>query len=60
MEEPLRVLIVERRHADLCIAGHLLTDYDLDFSWQCVASPLTVPVRVFPPSRIAVGESLAQ
>jgi EAL domain-containing protein (putative c-di-GMP-specific phosphodiesterase class I)/PAS domain-containing protein len=40
MEEPLRVFIVEHRHADLCIAGHLLTDYDLDFSWQCVASPL--------------------
>jgi CheY-like chemotaxis protein len=40
MEEPLRILVVEYRHADRCIAEQLLTDYDLDFSWQCVASPL--------------------
>jgi EAL domain-containing protein (putative c-di-GMP-specific phosphodiesterase class I) len=40
MEEPLRVLVVEHRHASRWIAEHLLTDYDLDFSWQCVASPL--------------------
>jgi EAL domain-containing protein (putative c-di-GMP-specific phosphodiesterase class I) len=39
MEEPLRVLIVEH-HADRCVVEHLLRDYDLDFSWQCVASPL--------------------
>jgi EAL domain-containing protein (putative c-di-GMP-specific phosphodiesterase class I)/PAS domain-containing protein len=40
MEEPLRILVVEYRHADRWIAEQLLTDYDLDFSWQCVASPL--------------------
>jgi EAL domain-containing protein (putative c-di-GMP-specific phosphodiesterase class I)/PAS domain-containing protein len=40
MEEPLRVLVVEHHHADRRVAEHLLRDYDLDFSWQCVASPL--------------------
>ena len=40
MDAPLRVLVVEHRHADRRIAEQLLTDYDLDFSWQRVASPL--------------------
>jgi EAL domain-containing protein (putative c-di-GMP-specific phosphodiesterase class I)/CheY-like chemotaxis protein len=40
MDAPLRVLVVEHDHARRCVAGHLLIDYDLDFSWQCVASPL--------------------
>ncbi|GEM_PF-2586872 len=38
MEEPLRVLVVEHRHADQKIAKQLLTDYNLDFSWGSVAS----------------------
>ena len=40
MEEPLRVLVVEHHDADGCVAEHLLRDYDLDFTWQSVASPL--------------------
>jgi EAL domain-containing protein (putative c-di-GMP-specific phosphodiesterase class I)/CheY-like chemotaxis protein len=39
MEDPLRVLIVDHHLEDRRIAEHLLTDYDLDFSWRCVASP---------------------
>jgi hypothetical protein len=63
MDDPLRVLVVERRHADRWIAQVLLSNYDLDFSWQCVASPLELrpsPSPVFRPSGIAVGESLVQ
>ena len=40
MAAPLRVLVVEHDHAYRCVAGRLLTDYDLNFTWQCVASPL--------------------
>jgi EAL domain-containing protein (putative c-di-GMP-specific phosphodiesterase class I) len=40
MDAPLKVLVVEHDHAHRCVAGHLLTDYDLNFTWQCVASPL--------------------
>ena len=40
MEDPMRVLVVEHRHADRGIAEQMLADYDLDFSWQCVESPL--------------------
>jgi EAL domain-containing protein (putative c-di-GMP-specific phosphodiesterase class I)/PAS domain-containing protein len=40
MEEPLRVLVVEHRHADRAVAEHLLRDYEFDFAWQSVASPL--------------------
>src|SRR5271154_7106861 len=39
MENPVRVLVVEHRYADRSIAGQLLMDHDLDFRWQCVASP---------------------
>lgn len=39
MENPVRVLIVEHRYANRSIAEQLLTDHDLDFRWQCVASP---------------------
>src|SRR5579863_7872642 len=38
MEDSVRVLVVEHRHADHRIAKQLLTDYDLDFSWRSVAS----------------------
>jgi EAL domain-containing protein (putative c-di-GMP-specific phosphodiesterase class I) len=40
MERPLRVLVVEHDHANRCVAEHLLRDYDLDFTWLSVASPL--------------------
>jgi EAL domain-containing protein (putative c-di-GMP-specific phosphodiesterase class I) len=40
MEDPMRVLVVEHRHADHGIAEQMLTDYDLDFSWQSVESTL--------------------
>ena len=40
MEDPMRVLVVEHRQADSWIAAQLLADYALDFSWQCVESPL--------------------
>jgi EAL domain-containing protein (putative c-di-GMP-specific phosphodiesterase class I)/PAS domain-containing protein len=40
MEEPLRVLVVEHEHADRCVADYLLREYDLDFTWQSVASPV--------------------
>jgi EAL domain-containing protein (putative c-di-GMP-specific phosphodiesterase class I)/PAS domain-containing protein len=40
MDAPLRVLVVEHHHARRCVAGQLLIDYDLDFSWRCVGSPL--------------------
>jgi EAL domain-containing protein (putative c-di-GMP-specific phosphodiesterase class I)/PAS domain-containing protein len=39
MQEPLRVVFVEHRHADHGIAAQLLRDYHLDFSWQCVGLP---------------------
>src|ERR1700690_160342 len=40
MQEPLRVVFVERRDAEHGIAAQLLTDSNLDFSWQRAASPL--------------------
>jgi EAL domain-containing protein (putative c-di-GMP-specific phosphodiesterase class I) len=40
MQAQMRVLVVEHRHSDHGIAEQLLADYDLDFSSQCVASPL--------------------
>jgi EAL domain-containing protein (putative c-di-GMP-specific phosphodiesterase class I)/PAS domain-containing protein len=40
METPMRVLVVEHRHANCRIAEQLLADYELDFTWQCVESPL--------------------
>lgn len=40
MENPMKVLVVEHRQADCRIAEQLLADYELDFSWQCVESPL--------------------
>lgn len=39
MEEPLRVLLVEKSQSRRGIAAELLADYDLDFGWVCVASP---------------------
>jgi EAL domain-containing protein (putative c-di-GMP-specific phosphodiesterase class I)/GGDEF domain-containing protein len=38
MQEPLRVVFVEHRHADRGTTAQLLRDRNLDFSWQCVAS----------------------
>ncbi len=38
MQEPLRILCVEPRQADYGIAAQLLTDCQLDFSWQRAAS----------------------
>ena len=40
MQVPLKILFVEPRQADRGIAGKLLTDSQLDFSWQRAASPL--------------------
>jgi hypothetical protein len=40
MEDPIRVLVVEHRHADHGLAAQPLSEYDLDFSLQCVKSPL--------------------
>jgi EAL domain-containing protein (putative c-di-GMP-specific phosphodiesterase class I)/PAS domain-containing protein len=40
MQGQLRVLIVEHHEADCCIAKTLLRDYDREFSWKTVASPL--------------------
>jgi EAL domain-containing protein (putative c-di-GMP-specific phosphodiesterase class I)/PAS domain-containing protein len=40
MDDPMRVLVVEHRHAACWIAEQLLADYELDFSWQCAKSPL--------------------
>jgi CheY-like chemotaxis protein len=39
MQEPLRVVFVEQRHADHTITAQLLRDCHLDFSWQCVELP---------------------
>jgi EAL domain-containing protein (putative c-di-GMP-specific phosphodiesterase class I)/PAS domain-containing protein len=38
MQEPLRILFIEPRQADHGIAAQLLTDCQLDFSWQRAAS----------------------
>jgi EAL domain-containing protein (putative c-di-GMP-specific phosphodiesterase class I) len=38
MQEPLRILFIEPRQADYGIAAQLLTDCQLDFSWQRAAS----------------------
>jgi EAL domain-containing protein (putative c-di-GMP-specific phosphodiesterase class I)/PAS domain-containing protein len=40
MDDPMRVLVVEHRHTDHGIAEQLLADYELDFSWQRVESPV--------------------
>jgi CheY-like chemotaxis protein len=39
MEERIKVLLIENRHADPCIAQELLADYDMDVSWQSISSP---------------------
>jgi predicted signal transduction protein with EAL and GGDEF domain len=48
MVEPLRVLVVEHCNTDRGIAAQLFTNYDLDFSWRCIAS-LRAYVKQQPP-----------
>jgi EAL domain-containing protein (putative c-di-GMP-specific phosphodiesterase class I)/PAS domain-containing protein len=37
--QPLRVFLVERPRVDGGLAKHLLSNYDMDFTWECAASP---------------------
>src|ERR1700685_4651970 len=61
MNAPLKVLVVEHHHARRCVAGQLLIDYDLDFSWQCVASPLELRqvATEFHPSIILCADDMS-
>ena len=38
MKDPIRVLVIEDRKSDRFIAQQLLGNYELDFTWQHVAS----------------------
>jgi EAL domain-containing protein (putative c-di-GMP-specific phosphodiesterase class I)/PAS domain-containing protein len=60
MEEPLRVLIVEHR-LDRRIAQQLLTEYDLDFGWQCTGSPreMRAIATQFAPDMVLCSDDLS-
>jgi EAL domain-containing protein (putative c-di-GMP-specific phosphodiesterase class I)/PAS domain-containing protein len=61
MEDSVRVLVVEHRHADHRIAKQLLTDYDLDFSWRSVASTreLRAVARDFNPTIVLCTDDIS-
>ena len=61
MEDSVRVLVVEHRHADHRIAKQLLTDYDLDFSWRSVASTpeLRAVARDFDPNIVLCTDDMS-
>lgn len=61
MEESVRVLVVEHRHADQRIAEQLLADYDLDFGWRSVASTreLRIVARDFDPNIVLCTDDIS-
>ncbi len=52
MQDSVRILVVEHRHSDHGMARQLLTEFDLDFQWQSVASPreLRTVAKTFGPA----------
>ena len=59
MEDSVRVLVVEHRHANHEMARQLLAEFDLDFRWQSVASPreLRTLAKSFAPDIVLCTDS---
>jgi EAL domain-containing protein (putative c-di-GMP-specific phosphodiesterase class I) len=60
MKDPIRVLVIEDRKSDRFIAQQLLGNYDLDFTWQHVASEseLRTIAQGFDPSLVFSANEL--
>jgi EAL domain-containing protein (putative c-di-GMP-specific phosphodiesterase class I)/GGDEF domain-containing protein len=60
MKEPIRVLVIEDRKSDRFMAQQLLLNYELDFTWQHVASEseLRSVARGFDPSLVFSADEL--
>jgi EAL domain-containing protein (putative c-di-GMP-specific phosphodiesterase class I) len=60
MKNPMRVLIVENRNSKRFVAQQLLNNYDLEFSWQRVASEseLREIAQYFNPSLVYCADDL--
>jgi EAL domain-containing protein (putative c-di-GMP-specific phosphodiesterase class I)/PAS domain-containing protein len=60
MKDPIKVLVIEDRKSDRFIAQQLLGNYDLDFTWQHVASEseLRSVAQVFDPSLVFSANEL--
>jgi EAL domain-containing protein (putative c-di-GMP-specific phosphodiesterase class I)/GGDEF domain-containing protein len=60
MKDPIRVLVIEDRKSDRFMAQQLLVNYDLDFTWQHVASEseLRSVARGFDPSLVFSADEL--
>lgn len=61
MSGPIKVLIIEHRHADRWITQQLLADYDLDFIWRCVGSEreLRTVASAFDPDVVLCTDDLS-
>jgi GGDEF domain-containing protein len=60
MKDPIRVLVIEDRKSDRFMAQQLLLNYELDFTWQHVASEseLRSVARGFDPSLVFSADEL--
>jgi EAL domain-containing protein (putative c-di-GMP-specific phosphodiesterase class I)/GGDEF domain-containing protein len=60
MKDPIRVLVIEDRKSDRFVAQQLLGNYDLDFTWQHVASEseLRAIAQDFDPSLVFSANEL--
>jgi EAL domain-containing protein (putative c-di-GMP-specific phosphodiesterase class I) len=61
MKEPIKVLVIEDHRSERFIAQQLLREYDLEFSWQRVASEseLRAIAKAFRPSLVFCADELA-
>jgi EAL domain-containing protein (putative c-di-GMP-specific phosphodiesterase class I) len=61
MRDAIRVLVIEDHNSDRFIAQQLLREYDLEFTWQRVASEpeLRAIARAFNPSLVFCADELA-
>jgi EAL domain-containing protein (putative c-di-GMP-specific phosphodiesterase class I)/PAS domain-containing protein len=61
MRQPIKVLVIEDHRSDRFIAQQLLREYDLEFSWQRVASEpeLRAVAKAFNPSLVFCADELA-